>query len=179
MARWIKYIVFAAMVGSAYGVAWLKAYQLSADYFDYAEQQYSQGHKIEALKGMNKLELRREQVYRGGYQQVVEAWEGAMLGPKPAFYDKAKAQTALILTELSTNELLAYIEMYVELDMRYVPEAALQLRGLAAEQENRALYQEMDEFLREAFPVYYEQAVDYSSTSVNEQPQTASRSATL
>lgn len=83
------------------------------------------------------------------------------------------------MTELSTNELLAYIEMYVELDMRYVPEAALQLRGLAAEQENRALYQEMDEFLREAFPVYYEQAVDYPSTSVNEQPQTASRSATL
>ena len=177
MARWIKYIAFAALVGSAYSVAWFKAYQLSADYFAYAEQQYAQGHKVEALKGMNKLELRREQVYLGGYQQVVEAWEGAMLGPTPAFYEKAKAQTARILTELSTDQLLAYIEMYVELDMRYVPEAALQLRSLAAEQENRALYQEMDEFLREAFPLYYQQAVDYSPTL--EQPQSASRSAML
>jgi len=162
MTRGIKWMAFVGMVLAAYGVAWLKAYNLSADYFDYANQQYKQGHRVEALKGMNKLELRREETYLGGYQQVIETWEGAMLGPKPPFYAIAKARAEEILPQLTTAELLAFIEIYVELDMRYVPEAALQLRQLAGSRGDQATFDEMDEFLQEAFPTFYQQQADDS-----------------
>lgn len=174
----IKWMAFVAMVLAAYGVAWLKAYNLSSDYFDYANQQYEQGYRVEALKGMNKLELRREERYLGGYQQVVETWEGAMLGPKPAFYEQAQARVDAILPTLTTAELLAFIETYVELDMRYVPEAADQLRHMAGSQGNQVLFEEMDDFLQEAFPTYYQEEIGYQQP-IGSQQQIEMRSKTL
>ncbi|MGX9522573.1 hypothetical protein ACWX0P_27810 [Vibrio mediterranei] len=155
----IKWLVFVLIVALAYGVAWLKTYNLSSNYFTYAEQQYQQSHYIEALKGKNKLEMRRDDMYLGGYQQVVEAWEGTMFGPKPSFYYQAKLRVEQSLTQLGSDGLLQLIETYVELDSRYIPEAAERLKNKAYAEGDLTLYKEMGEFLHEAFPDFKREEV--------------------
>lgn len=139
------------VIGICFGVAMLQIYNQSKDYFDYAESQFAQGNYTEALKGMNKLEMRREEVYLGGYQQVLESWESALGGIKPKFYETAKTRIDDILLAMDSEELLHFIEVYVELDIRYVPEATLRFIELSDDQE---LVAEMEEFLNEAFPLF-------------------------
>lgn len=147
-------LALASVIFIAYGSAWLRAYSLSENYFAYAEQQYKKGDLVTALKGMNKLELRIEDEYLGGYQQVIETWRSATLGPKPDVYYQSLEKPALIIEQLNEEQLMAFIEIYVQLDSRYVPSAADQLRYLAKQSGEDALYQEMTEFLAEAFPRY-------------------------
>ncbi|SON53229.1 hypothetical protein [Vibrio tapetis] len=154
MSGRIKWLVFLLVIATAYGVAWHKAYVLSSDYYDFAQEQFQQGNYITAIKGKNKLEMRRSDTYLGGYQQVVETWEHMVLGLRPDFYYLAKQKVDESLSKLSSDELLLLIETYVELDLRYVPEAALRLKNLASAQGNQLLYSEMDEFLIEAFPEF-------------------------
>ena len=68
-----------------YCAAWVQAYQMSSAYFEHARQMREQGELVEALKGMNKLELRIDDEYFGGYQQVIETWESSLLRPSPRF----------------------------------------------------------------------------------------------
>ncbi|MEZ8307903.1 hypothetical protein AB6D20_012855 [Vibrio splendidus] len=149
-----KLLALASVIFIAYGSAWLRAYSLSENYFEYAEQQYKKGDLVTALKGMNKLELRIEDEYLGGYQQVIETWRSATLGPKPDAYYQSLEKPALIIEQLNEEQLMAFIEIYVQLDSRYVPSAADQLRYLAKQSGEDELYQEMTEFLAEAFPRY-------------------------
>lgn len=154
MSKGIKLGLFALLVAIAYGTAWLKAYQLSEQYSIYAHQQLNSDDLVIALKGMNKLELRQGDQYLGGFQQVLETWESAMLGPKPAFYEDALAMPERIMSQLDQQQLVDFIETYVELDSRYVPEAADQLHVVALQNGKKELANEMQEFLREAFPYY-------------------------
>ncbi|PMO33075.1 hypothetical protein [Vibrio breoganii] len=154
MSNGIKLGLFALLVAIAYGTAWLKTYQLSERYNEYAHQQIEEQNLLIALKGMNKLELRQDDVYLGGFQQVLETWKNSVLGPKPSFYDDAKAMPEKILAQLNQQQLEMFIETYVELDARYVPEAAEQLRILALQNGDSELATEMSEFLLEAFPNY-------------------------
>ncbi|MET4693646.1 hypothetical protein [Endozoicomonas lisbonensis] len=137
-----------------YCAAWVKAYQMSSAYVEHALQMHEQGELVEALKGMNKLELRIEDKYLGGYQQVIEAWESSILGLRPAFYQKAIDASQDILPHLSDEALLDFIEIYIQLDLRYVPEAARELLKRARVKGDKALTLEMTEFLQEAFPEY-------------------------
>tara|TARA_Y100001960_G_scaffold84186_1_gene89960 strand:- start:2518 stop:3003 length:486 start_codon:yes stop_codon:yes gene_type:complete len=154
MNNLIKWGVLAALVLVAYSAAWLKAYNLSQQYYDFATEQQQQGNAIIALKGMNKLELRRGDEYLGGYQQVIETWEGAVLGPKPDSYYQALDKPNEIINQLSAKQLEEFIQIYVELDSRYVPEVADQLQQVANDSGNALLATEMKEFLIEAFPYY-------------------------
>ena len=135
-----------------YFMAWMKVYNQSSEYFDYARQQQETGNLTVALKGMNKLELRIEDQYLGGYQQVIETWESSLLGPRPDFYFQAVEEAQKIIPQLNEQQLLSFIEIYVQLDTRYVPDAALELLNKSKLSGNTALEQEMDEFLKEAFP---------------------------
>ena len=139
---------------TTYCTAWIHAYQQSSAYFEFAEAMQEQGELIIALKGMNKLEMRIEDTYRGGYQQVIETWENSLLGLRPAFYKKAQVAALDILPHVSEEELLSFIDIYIQLDMRYVPEAARELLHRSLKQNNAELQQEMEEFLVEAFPEY-------------------------
>lgn len=154
MSNGMKLALFALLVATAYGTAWFKAYQLSKQYSIYAHQQLNEHNLLIALKGMNKLELRQGDHYLGGFQQVLETWESSMLGPKPSFYEEAVIMPQKIITQLNQQQLEAFIETYVELDVRYVPEAVEQLRLVALENGNTVLADEMNEFLLEAFPNY-------------------------
>ncbi|ROV59230.1 hypothetical protein EGH82_14730 [Vibrio ponticus] len=159
MNNMIKWGALAALVLVAYSAAWLKTYNLSQQYFEFAtEQQQQQGNVIIALKGMNKLELRRGDEYLGGYQQVIETWEGAVLGPKPNYYYQALVKPNEIINQLSAKQLEEFIQIYVELDSRYVPEVADQLQQVASDSGNVQLASEMREFLAEAFPYYKAQS---------------------
>ncbi|WEM44559.1 hypothetical protein PTW35_25180 (plasmid) [Photobacterium sp. DA100] len=162
----LKLSILSVLILTAFSVAWVKTYNMSSDYFDFAEQQKAEGNYMIALKGMNKLELRRDEAYLGGYQQVIETWENALLGPKPAFYFEAKQLAPQMLPELTNEELLLFIEIYVELDMRYVPEAALELLSRAEQQGEMELALEMQEFLEEAFPRFYKDALNSQSVEV-------------
>lgn len=157
MNNLIKWGALAALVLVAYSAAWLKTYNLSQQYFEFATEQ-QQGNVIIALKGMNKLELRRGDEYLGGYQQVIETWEGAVLGPKPNYYYQALVKPNEIINQLSANQLEEFIQIYVELDSRYVPEVADQLQQVASDSGNVQLASEMREFLAEAFPYYNAQS---------------------
>lgn len=108
---------------------------------------------------MNKLELRRDDVYLGGYQQVIETWEEAVIGFKPDFYYEARNRVGVMLGKLNEEELMSFIEIYVELDMRYVPEAAAILLSRATLNGDIEVATEMDEFLQEAFPRFYRENV--------------------
>ncbi|CAH0525324.1 hypothetical protein [Vibrio hippocampi] len=154
MSSGIKLGLFALLVAIAYGSAWLKTYQLSEQYNTYAHQQLEERDLVIALKGMNKLELRQGDLYFGGFQQVLETWENSVLGPKPSFYDDAKVMPEKILAKLNQQQLEMFIETYVELDARYVPEAAERLRVLALQNGDTEMADEMSEFLIEAFPNY-------------------------
>ena len=137
-----------------YCAAWVQAYQMSSAYFEHAQQMREQGELVEALKGMNKLELRIDDEYLGGYQQVIETWESSILGLRPAFYQKAIDASQDILPHLSDETLLDFIEIYIQLDLRYVPEAARELLRRARAKNDTDLLLEMTEFLQEAFPDY-------------------------
>ncbi|WP_162048467.1 hypothetical protein [Vibrio taketomensis] len=158
MNNLIKWGALAALVLVAYSAAWLKTYNLSQQYFEFATEQQQQGNVIIALKGMNKLELRRGDEYLGGYQQVIETWEGAVLGPKPNYYYQALVKPNEIINQLSAKQLEEFIQIYVELDSRYVPEVADQLQQVASDSGNVQLASEMREFLTEAFPYYNAQS---------------------
>ncbi|CAH6945083.1 conserved hypothetical protein [Vibrio chagasii] len=154
MGNGMKLGLFALLVAIAYGSAWLQTYQLSEQYNNYAQQQLEEKDLIIALKGMNKLELRQGDEYLGGFQQVLETWEKALLGPSPSFYDEAKAMPEKIIAQLDQHQLEMFIETYVELDARYVPEAAERLRVVALDNGDIVTADEMSEFLLEAFPNY-------------------------
>ncbi|KEI71494.1 hypothetical protein [Endozoicomonas elysicola] len=138
----------------AYCAAWITAYRQSSAYFEYAQEQMQQGEWVTALKGMNKLELRLEDPYLGGYQQVIETWESSLLGPRPGFYQQAITAASEVLPKLSDAELLKFIDIYVQLDLRYVPEAAVELQERARQNGDEQLATEMTEFLTEAFPEF-------------------------
>ncbi|WP_394239653.1 hypothetical protein [Vibrio astriarenae] len=155
MKALIKLGALLGFIVVAFTIAWIKSHNMSKDYFEHAQQMRAEGNYVIALKGMNKLELRRNDVYLGGYQQVIETWENTLFGPTPDFYAVAQKQASDILSHLTDEELLTFIEIYVELDMRYVPEAALVLLERAHKQSNTELALEMEEFLEEAFPRIY------------------------
>jgi len=138
----------------AYSSAWMKAYFLSKSYFEYAQQQQESGNLTLALKGMNKLELRIEDEYLGGYQQIIETWESSVFGIKPDFYYTSLNKPKEILTGLTQDELFSMIDVYIQLDSRYVPDAAYELMYRAGVDHNDVLEGDMHDFLTEAFPNY-------------------------
>lgn len=149
-----KIVLLLSVVVVAYWAAWGKAYFLSKSYFDYATEQEAAQNYIIALKGMNKLELRIDEEYLGGYQQVIETWENALFGIRPSFYDEALVAPARLIPQFADEDLQAFIDIYVQLDTKYVPEVAymqLQRARLAGDEELSA---EMEEFLIQAFPYF-------------------------
>lgn len=149
-----KFTAILGFLAFTYAMAWGEAYNQSSEYFDFATTQQEQGNLVYALKGMNKLELRIEDTYFGGYQQVIETWESTMMGPRPDIYYAALEEAQKILPQLSGRDLQEFIEIYVQLDTRYVPEAAVELLQKAKLAGNAPLVEETTEFLREAFPEY-------------------------
>ncbi|EAM8615959.1 hypothetical protein BHS62_25630 [Salmonella enterica] len=138
----------------AYTSTWYMVYRQSKRYFDFAEQQYEEENYILALKGQNKIELYPGDDYFGGYQQVIEGWRFSLFTYKPAFYYKSLERSKDILQKASTNELEYFIKYYVEVDTKYIPEAA----GCLLRRYQNVGYKEgeirMNEFLAEAFPLY-------------------------
>ena len=59
-----------------------------------------------------------------------------------------------ILPHLSNETLLDFIEIYIQLDLRYVPEAVKELLRRARVKNDTDLALEMTEFMQEAFPDY-------------------------
>ncbi|WP_087019623.1 hypothetical protein [Thaumasiovibrio subtropicus] len=147
-----KIALLLLVVVIAYWSAWGKTYFLTKSYFDYAVAQEAQGAYVEALKGMNKLELRIEEPYLGGYQQVIEAWDNTAFGVRPRFYYEAMDAPERLLPQLDADTLYEFIDVYVQLDVRYVPEVAHLLMNKAAEQGDTAVEEEMRDFLVHAFP---------------------------
>ncbi|MGF1682737.1 hypothetical protein [Photobacterium minamisatsumaniensis] len=154
MNQYKKIAMLLAVVLVAYWAAWGKAYFLSKSYFDYAVEQEAAQNYVFALKGMNKLELRIDDEYLGGYQQVIESWEYALFGIRPAFYEKALVAPQRIIPLLSDDDLQAFIDIYVQLDSKYVPEVALMQLKRAQQAGNEELAAEMEEFLSQAFPEF-------------------------
>ncbi|MET4696805.1 hypothetical protein [Endozoicomonas lisbonensis] len=144
----------ALLVITTFCTAWIHAYRQSSAYFEFARAIHKEGDLVIALKGMNKLEMRIDDEYFGGYQQVIETWESSVFGIRPAFYEQAIAATGELLPQVSDEELLAFIDLYIQLDQRYVPEAARELLSRSQLQGNLELAEEMEEFLAEAFPEY-------------------------
>ncbi|MDF2153094.1 hypothetical protein [Vibrio sp. CAU 1672] len=159
VSTFYKLSTFVLVVLIAYVSAWMRAYSLSDGYFTYAEQQYSTGNLVLALKGMNKQSLRKGDDYFGGYQQVIEAWHSSTLGPRPEAYYHSLEKPKQIIEQLSVEELLEFIDVYVQLDSRYVPVAADQVRVLAKQAGDAGLYNDMTAFLTEAFPRYKQQEI--------------------
>ncbi|WP_413111716.1 hypothetical protein [Thaumasiovibrio sp. DFM-14] len=152
MSNMKKVALLLSVVVIAYWSAWGKTYYLTKRYFDYAVAQEAEGHPVVALKGMNKLELRIEERYFGGYQQVLEAWDSTTFGLRPSFYYQSQQAPQRLLSRLNAAELYAFIDVYVQLDVRYVPEVAHLLMLKSSEQGNEALEAEMRDFLINAFP---------------------------
>ncbi|WP_404273310.1 hypothetical protein [Yersinia similis] len=138
----------------AYLSAWLMVYQQSKRYFDFAEQQYAAGDYILALKGMNKIELYRHDVYSGGYQQVIDDWRHGMLVYRPDFYYQALARSSDLLARASDQQLAEFIATYTEIDTRFVAEAATCLLARYRQRDESANQRTMEEYLAEAFPAH-------------------------
>lgn len=149
-----KIVLLLSVVLVAYWAAWGKAYFLSKSYFDYAADQEAAGNYVIALKGMNKLELRIDEEYLGGYQQVIEAWENALFGIRPAFYEEALVSPARLIPQFADADLQAFIDIYVQLDSKYVPEVAYMQLQRARLVGNDELAAEMEDFLTQAFPYF-------------------------
>lgn len=142
------------LVSLAYLSAWYKVYQQSKHYFDFAEQQYSEGNYILALKGLNSIELYPNDVYFGGYQQVIDDWQNALFVYRPDFYYKSLERSQTILQKASIDELDQFIKTYTEIETKYVAEAATCLLIRYQQTNNSEGETEMTTFLAEAFPAY-------------------------
>ena len=153
-----SFIILIALIFIAYFTGWYSVYQKSKLYYDFAEKQYEQGNYILALKGINKIELYPEDDYFGGYQKVIEAWQNGFFVFYPHFYDKALERSQSILQKSSNNELKDFIYTYIEIDIRYIPEAATCLLSRYKNDNNKDGEHEMTLFLNEAFPTYQWQA---------------------
>ncbi|GEA51850.1 hypothetical protein VIN01S_26540 [Vibrio inusitatus NBRC 102082] len=146
--------LFVSFILIAYFFAWGKVYFLSKSYFEFAQQQEQSGNYVVALKGTNKLEVRIDEVYLGGYQQVIEAWDNVTFGITPSFYDEALKAPERLILKLSDEELYQFVDLYVQLDSKYVPEVAELLLKRATDSNDELLASEMREFLIQAFPDY-------------------------
>ncbi|MGF1792231.1 hypothetical protein L4D21_16640 [Photobacterium profundum] len=154
MSQYKKIAMLLAVILVAYWAAWGKAYFLSKSYFDYAVEQEAAQNYVIALKGMNKLEIRIDEEYLGGYQQVIESWEHALFGIRPAFYEEALVAPQRVIPLLNNDDLQVFIDIYVQLDSKYVPEVALMQLKRAQQAGNEELAAEMKEFLSQAFPEF-------------------------
>lgn len=149
-----KIVLLLSVVLVAYWAAWGKAYFLSKSYFDYAVEQEAAGNYVIALKGMNKLELRIDEQYLGGYQQVIESWEHALFGIRPAFYEEALVAPGRLIPQFADEDLQSFIDIYVQLDSKYVPEVAFAQLQRARQTGDDELAAEMEDFLTQAFPYF-------------------------
>lgn len=147
-------IALIILISTAYLTGWYSVYQKSKHYYDFAEQQYQQGHYILALKGMNKIELYPEDNYSGGYQQIIDAWRNGLFVFYPDFYYQAVERSHDLLPKASNEELIEFIQTYTEIDTRYVPDAATCLISRYRQSDDAENEHKMVTFLDEAFPAY-------------------------
>lgn len=159
----------------AYISSWLMVYQQSKRYFDFAEQRYVAGDYILALKGMNKIELYRHDVYSGGYQQVIDNWRHGMLVYRPDFYYQALARSRDLLARASDQQLAEFIATYTEIDTRFIAEAATCLLARYRQRADSVNQQTMEEYLAEAFPAHVWRTSSWLDTrcDTNSQPRHA------
>ncbi|NBM54999.1 hypothetical protein GWI68_09400 [Proteus sp. G2669] len=151
-------IILIALIFIAYFTGWYSVYQKSKLYYHFAEQQYEKGNYVLALKGINKIELYPEDDYFGGYQNVIEAWKNGLFVFYPDFYYQALERSQSILQKSSNKELKDFIYTYIEIDIRYIPEAATCLLSRYKKDNNKEGEHEMTQFLNDAFPAYKWQA---------------------
>ncbi|MFA0441964.1 hypothetical protein AB4560_18810 [Vibrio sp. 10N.222.51.C12] len=148
----IKRISFLFLfISIAYMLSYAKVYLQSESYYDFALESEHSNNLIEALKGVDKLELRQGESYYGGYQQVIESWENSSFAPKPSIYYRALEKPSIILNEMSDDVLKSFVELYIELDNKYVMDAVLIMHARASAQNDMDEVERTAQLLNEAF----------------------------
>ena len=95
----------AALFIITYIVAWLSAYNLSQVYLVDADKSFADGEYLTALTGYDEFDdtLGRN-VFRGGYQQVVNIWANRYAQPVPESIASARSRIDEIINEKITIE---------------------------------------------------------------------------
>lgn len=88
-----------------YIVAWLSAYNLSQAYLVDADKSFADGEYMAALTGYDEFDdtLGRN-IFRGGYQQVVNIWTNRYAQPVPESIASARSRIDEIINEKITIE---------------------------------------------------------------------------
>lgn len=146
-----KLIILTLFVAVTYISAYAKVYQQTANYFHHAQAQEHDGNYIEALKGLDKIDLRIDEDYIGGYQQVIEAWEQSGMKPKPSFYYESQPKPKDIIGKMTNEQLDSFIDVYLELDNKYVLEAAQLRYNRAIAKADTSVAESTAELLTAAF----------------------------
>src|SRR5262245_21248837 len=95
-----------------YVVAWLSAYNLTQIYIADADSSFADGEYLDALTGYDEFDdaLGRN-VFRGGYQQVVNIWSSPYAQPVPEAIAPATTRIDEIINErLTIDEAEGFVQ---------------------------------------------------------------------
>jgi hypothetical protein len=147
--------VLAIIIGIAliYGYVWLDSYQNSKTFFSQAENSLSKQNFGVAIKGDEAYsEKTGKYEYIGGYEQIVKIWGNSWAWPKPAIYKDAKAQIDFIIrNELTPEQGLALVQMYIGQSNGYLPEILIESSRKLIDQGRANDAKDLLAYLIEAF----------------------------
>jgi tetratricopeptide (TPR) repeat protein len=136
----------------AYCLAWLSAYNLTRDFMLDAEETLARGDYLNALMGYDEFDEEREQnVFRGGYAQVVNIWASEYAAPVPAEVERARARIDEIIDQRLTIEDAEYfVERNIGRSNPYLGRVYLRLGELYEEEGDlrtaEDIYEEVIDF---------------------------------
>ncbi|HHY56932.1 MAG TPA: hypothetical protein GYA08_16015 [Chloroflexi bacterium] len=105
-------LIFVAVLGGAYALAWWDAYQLAQQYMADADASFANGDYLNALAGYETFDAQANRfVTHGGYTQVENIWRHVWAWPKPALVAVARARIDEIIDHRLT---IADAEQFVQ-----------------------------------------------------------------
>ena len=136
-----------------YIYVWVEMYSRTSRYYEHAMELLNAKDYALAIKGQQVFDAQENAyIYKGGFQQIVIAWEHPFALPRPKMYRNAKDKIHEIITmKISAEEGMEIFKMYFRLDNRYLGEILLRVGDIYREQQNIEKAKEIYSLITEIF----------------------------
>ena len=136
-----------------YIYVWAELYSRTSQYYEHAMELLNAKDYALAIKGQQVFDAQENTyIYKGGFQQIVIAWEHPFALPRPKIYGYAKDRIHEIITvKISAEEGMEIFKTYFRLDNRYLGEILLRVGDIYREQQNIEKAKETYSLITEIF----------------------------
>ena len=167
--KYRKIIIVLLFISLSYLWVWFETYNRTSKFYQQASYNTEQGNYMSALKGKRTLNHDESgYVFKGGFQQVIEAWDSPYAIPKPDIYKKSEESINTIINkkiDIATGNRI--FQSYFKLDNKYLPEILLRIGDLQEEQGQLSKAKDIYTMVLEAF-ARNKEAAKYAEEKLNQ-----------